>query len=471
MSPIHKPGRVWFDSGMKSSLKLALPAVTTILVLSCAAGAQTPPAAGQPQPSSSPWTGFYAGLAFGAGGTFNRLDAGAPGLNLALHGAGETGVLGSVYGGLDYQVTERGVLGLMAEATYAGFNGTATASSPFAAAQVNQSSGFGWAVLARAGFLADAATLLYLAGGYAGQVITTTGTDRVGATSASLSTSNTMNGWTFGPGFETIVANNLSAKLEYRYSQFGAQQIGGSGISMAPSTHAVRAGLSYRFGGLGVVSSPASFGGGYQRFNWTGVYLGGALGGGLGFAQSSSRVGAISAGFNGGSQGLLGGFLAGGDWQFAPQALIGIMADYTFQGLSGGNNLSSPLGSVYETIDQNRQWSVMGRLGWLAVPSTLVYAAAGLTQLNVRATAGATAGGASLFAQRDVAFSGFTVGGGIETVVTGGWTTRLEYRFGQFEQKEVLPGVLYQPSNHTIRAGISYKFGIGSAPSTALASD
>lgn len=470
-SSIHKPRRVCSDFEMKSRFTLALPALATVLAMSCPAGAQTPSATGQPGPSASPWTGFYAGIAFGAGGAFNRLDAGAPGLNLALHGAGESGVLGSLYGGLDYQLTERGIVGLMAEATYAGFNGTATASSPLASAQVNQNSGFGWAVLARAGFLADAATLLYLAGGYAGQIVTTTGTDRVGATSASLSTSNAMNGWTFGPGFETMLGNNLSAKLEYRYSQFGRQQIGSSGISMTPSTHAVRAGLSYRFGGLGVVSSPASFAGGYQRFNWTGVYLGGALGGGLGFAQASSRVGAVSAGFNGGSQGLLGGFLAGGDWQFSPQALVGIMADYTFQGLSGGNNLASPLGSVYETIDQNRQWSVMGRLGWLAVPSTLVYAAAGFSQLNIRATAGANVGGAALFAQRDVAFSGFTVGGGIETVVTGGWTTRLEYRFGQFEQKEVLPGVLYQPSNHTIRAGISYKFGIGSAPSTALASD
>ena len=109
---------------------------------------------------------------------------------------------------------------------------------------------------------------------------------------------------------------------------------------MEPSTHAIRAGLSYRFGGLGVVSSDQSFAGSYQRFNWTGVYLGGAVGGGMGFAQTNTFAGTTSTSFNSGSQGLLGGFFAGGDWQFSPQALVGVMADYTFQGISGGINLN-----------------------------------------------------------------------------------------------------------------------------------
>ena len=47
----------------------------------------------------------------------------------------------------------------------------------------------------------------------------------------------------------------------------------------------------------------------------------------------------------------------------------------------------------------------------------------------------------------------------------------LEYRFSQFESKEVLPGVTYQPSNHTVRAGIAYKFGVGGGTSTARAED
>ncbi len=349
------------------------------------------------------WTGFYVGAAFGAGGTFNRLDIGGPGLNTSVHGGGQSGVLGSIYGGVDYQITQRGLVGLLAEASYAGLNGSVSASAPGAFAQVNQNTGFGWAVLLCAGFLADPSTLLYFTGGYAGHIVNTNGTVAVPGGTARFSTNNTMNGWTFGPGFETMLTNKLSAKLEYRYSQFGRQTIGSTGISMEPSTRAIRAGLSYRFGGLGVVSSDQSFAGSSQPFNWTGVYLGGAVGGGLGFAQTS---------FNSGSQGLLGGFFGGGDWQFSPQALVGVMADYTFQGITGGINLTTPGGGAYATAEQNRQWSVMGRLGWLAAPSTLLYAAGGYSQLNVRASAGASLGGAMAFAQRDTSFSGFTVGPG-----------------------------------------------------------
>ena len=112
----------------------------------------------------------------------------------------------------------------------------------------------------------------------------------------------------------------------------------------------------------------------------------------------------------------------------------------------------------------------MGRIGYLPVPSTLIYAAGGFAQLNIHATASvALAGGGTAFAARDTPFNGFTVGPGIETVITGGWTTRLEYRFSQFEYKEPALGATMQPSNHTIRAGLSYKFGVGSNIGTAPA--
>lgn len=103
----------------------------------------------------------------------------------------------------------------------------------------------------------------------------------------------------------------------------------------------------------------------------------------------------------------------------------------------------------------------MARLGFLPVPSTLVYAAGGYAGENVITQALAVAGGASLYGSQDVSMSGWTVGPGIETVVTGGWTTRLEYRYSQFEQKQLVNGVTLQPSSHTIRAGLSYKFGVG----------
>ncbi len=450
-------------------MRKSVVACIVIVSVAAPAAAQTPPVAIPAKDFGPVWTGFYVGAAFGAGGAVNKLDATVPGVSTTFDGGGGSGVLGSIYGGVDYQLTQRGVIGLLAELSYSGFQGSASAQVPAAAANVNMNTGLGWAVLARAGVLANPSTLLYLAGGYAGQNIHADGFATGGGQAASFSTDQTVNGWTIGPGVETMLGRNLSAKLEYRYSQFGRTTLAGSNVGLTPTNHAVRAGITYRFGGLGVVDSGEQAPPAPTHVNWTGVYGGVAAGAGMGFGRVNATAGGGSAGFDSGGQGLLGGVFAGGDYQFSPYALVGVMGDFTWTGIQSTLNINAPGGSAFVSAAQNRQWSVMGRVGFLPVPSTLIYAAGGYSQLNVHATASTTLGGA--FASRDTEFSGFTVGPGIETVITGGWTTRLEYRYSQFEQKDVAFGVSMQPSNHTIRVGLSYKFGVGDSQSTAQASE
>ena len=362
---------------------------------------------------------------------------------------------------------------MLAELSYSGFQGAASAQVPGANATLNRTSGLGWALLARAGVLANPTTLLYMTGGYAGQNLHTDGAVAAGGVAASFSNDQTVNGWTLGPGFETMLGRNWSGKLEYRYSQFGRTTVGGGTVGLTPSTHAVRAGITYRFGGLGVASSDEETPPGPSVVNWTGIYAGAAAGGGMGFGRINAAAGGASNSFDGAGQGLLGGFFAGGDYQFSPQALVGVMGDFTWTSLQSALTINAPGGgSASLSAAANRQWSVMGRIGYLPVPSTLLYAAAGFTQVNVHATASAVLpGGAMPFASSDTTLNGFTVGPGIETVITGGWTTRLEYRFSQFEQKDLAIGVNMQPSNHTIRAGLSYKFGMGSGTSVAQSAD
>src|SRR5262245_31530542 len=136
------------------------------VAVSHAASAQTQPVAIPAKDFGPVWTGFYVGAAFGAGGQVNRLNTNTAGVNTTFDGAGQSGVLGSIYGGVDYQITQRGIVGLLGELSYAGFQGAANAQVPGASANVNMNSGFGWAVLARVGFLASPSTLLYLTGGY-----------------------------------------------------------------------------------------------------------------------------------------------------------------------------------------------------------------------------------------------------------------------------------------------------------------
>jgi outer membrane immunogenic protein len=420
--------------------------------------AATPAAAQAPAATDigSAWTGFYVGAAFGAGGATNTLNASTPGLITTYDGAGASGVLGSVHGGFDYRITERGVIGLLGELTYSGLQGFASVHVPGASASVNMNTGLGWAVLARASVLASPSTLLYLVGGYTGQNVHGDGFTTMGGTVASFSSDQTVNGWTIGPGIETLLAGNWSAKLEYRYSQFGQTTLAGGNVALMPSNQVVRAGLSYRFGGLGVASSdapptPAA----PINVNWTGLYAGVAGGAGVSFGKVDS--GPATGSFNSASQALLGSVFAGADYQFAPSALVGVMGDIAWTGLQATLNIATPAGSTYLTATINRQWSVMGRVGWLPTPSTLIYAAAGYSEGNLFSSAASP----GAFSTRTNTFGGFTVGPGIEMAVSGGWTTRLEYRFTQFEQKDFFGGVSLQPSNHTIRVGLSYKLGFG----------
>lgn len=433
------------------------------------------PAAVQAQQVATPagdfgpaWNGFYVGGAFGAGGVVNNVDTNNGAVGAGFNGSGGSGVLGSIYGGVDYQIAPRGVIGVLAEATLSSISSTVSATVPGASASLTSQPNFGWAVLARAGLLANSSTLLYLVGGYTGQNVRNSGTATAGGVTASFSREDAFHGWTFGPGFESMLGDGWSTKLEYRYSQYGRQQTS-TNIFAQPSTHTVRAGLSYKFGGLG---SGASEGRTFNepQTNWTGIYAGVAAGAGLSFSPTTATTGggAASATFDTGGQGLLGGVFIGADYQFARRALVGIMGDFTWTGMQGTSTITTPGGSAYTAISPNREWAVMGRLGYLATPSTLLYGAVGYTGMNVKSTATAVlAGGNTLFGERDTTVNGWAVAPGIETVITGGWTTRLEYRYSQYEQKQVVAGVTTQPSTHTIRLGIAYKLGLGGNKSVA----
>jgi outer membrane immunogenic protein len=58
-------------------------------------------------------------------------------------------------------------------------------------------------------------------------------------------TSATHTGWTAGVGVEYMLTNQLSANLEYRYSDYGSQNYGASSQHLTDST--VRIGLNYHF--------------------------------------------------------------------------------------------------------------------------------------------------------------------------------------------------------------------------------
>src|SRR5258708_16949448 len=106
----------------------------------------------------------------------------------------------------------------------------------------------------------------------------------------------------------------------------------------------------------------------------------------MGFGRLNAVAGGpggAAAGFDSGGQGLLGSVFAGADYQFSPYALVGVMGDFTWTGIQSSFSIMAPGSSAFVSAEANRQWSVMGRAGYLPVPSTLIYAAGGYNPLQL----------------------------------------------------------------------------------------
>jgi outer membrane immunogenic protein len=406
-----------------------------------------------PSPS---WTGFYAGVGFGAGGSLRRATGNAGAASLNVDGVGGEGVLASIYGGGDYQVLPRAVVGLLAEGTWSNIASSLSATVPGANANINSQADLGLAVLVRGGVLVTPSSLLYLLGGYAGQNFHTSGNGAAGGASLSTVRDDWFNGWTVGGGFETLLRGGWSAKLEYRFTQFEQKFIAGPNFTFAPFLHTARLGLAYRFGAGGTESSeaPASSGG----RSWTGIYGGVAGGGGLMANRLSASFLAANANMDNAGQGLLGSVLLGGDYQLNDDFVVGVMGDLTWPGMQSVLTVGAGGASATTTTHTNMGWNLLGRVGWLATPSTLLYALGGYSNQSFTTT-GYAGSGAVLFSSED-RLSGFVVGPGLEFIIAPGWSTRLEYRYSQYETRTLLNGVTMQPTTHTIRAGLSYKFGV-----------
>lgn len=71
-------------------------------------------------------------------------------------------------------------------------------------------------VTARAGYLVTPKTLVYLRGGYANESIRTSVAGAGGAVTAD----ENRDGWLVGAGVERAITHNISARLEYRYTDF-----------------------------------------------------------------------------------------------------------------------------------------------------------------------------------------------------------------------------------------------------------
>ncbi len=171
------------------------------------------------------WEGPYLGAMGGAGWLRSELDFGA---SRTTHT--ETGGLLGGFAGYNMQLNNNIVLGLEGDFSY-NWNKATRSGTDF---------GTDWqgSVRARAGYAIDDNALVY---GAAGWTVTRGYIDPPAASRGE----KTMNGYTLGLGLDYKFTNNMFARAEYRFNDFGSERI--KGVDFNPQQHQVILGVGYKF--------------------------------------------------------------------------------------------------------------------------------------------------------------------------------------------------------------------------------
>jgi outer membrane immunogenic protein len=407
------------------------------------------------------WTGPYLGVYAGVAATRSRsLDPdGAPPGVIEHTGAGFTG---GGTAGYNWQLNfgifgNKFLVGLEGDI---GYFDTSRRAVDWADQNLTYDSKTSWLGTARGRVgLTDGPNLSYVTAGYAAvgvkdiNVHTANGTE--------VSSSKTRGGYVIGSGTETMLGGGWTAKTEYLYVNAGKGDTltnAANGFSLQTDQHRYytqRFGVNYLFG--------AGKSGPLPQNNWNGFYAGVVGGGALasvrgtgldGTAANAGEIGNNGSGFSAGGQ-------AGWNWMIGPRVVVGVEGDISYLGIDHSSSNFNNLNAVYG-LDTSWIGTVRGRLAYNTGPA-LLYATAGGAWVNVKESLGAAAGTASA----SKTLSGWTVGGGIETVLWGNWSTKTEYLLVDVGNGSQLTGVgsgfvlTADHQYHLFRSALVYRFAGG----------
>ena len=212
-------------------------------------------------------------------------------------------------------------------------------------------------------------------------------------------------------------------------------------------------------------------------WRWTGFYFGVNAGYGIGQNQTTETVnGVLGLGnllltdHTLAPQGFVGGGQIGYNWQFAPNWLLGVEAD--FQGTSQKDSSCTfecgiaPLNASQKMpwfgtararlgyVNGDYLWYVTGGGAWAKIDSDYSVSGFGIS------------GDSASFSETK---GGFAVGGGVETHLAGNWTAKLEYLYvdlGTITNTYATPNSFGAGSSLTVdskirdnivRVGLNYK--------------
>jgi outer membrane immunogenic protein len=189
-------------------------------------------------------------------------------------------------------------------------------------------------------------------------------------------------------------------------------------------------------------------------YNWTGFYIGGHIGGA--FAGDNSLQGSDGR--------FLGGVHGGFDYQFATNWVMGVEAQYSWLG-TNNNGVLFPGGTLI-TNNNDQLGSVTGRLGYAWGPA-LLYAKGGYAWRDNNNFNVSNGGVPVAFTTDANHRDGYTVGAGLEYMFAPNWSAKVEYQYYNFGSTSFtsgpaeIVGTRYRDDEHTVKAGLNYRFGWG----------
>src|SRR6201994_1319797 len=221
-------------------------------------------------------------------------------------------------------------------------------------------------------------------------------------------------------------------------------------------------------------------------WTWTGLYLGGHIGGAGGVEQFADPAGAGIYGGSTRTEALLGGGQIGYNWQ-APNTnwVLGVEAEAGVLSAGGTGTCLASSGlfiSANCRVRPDATGSVTARAGFATGPHgrTLVYVKGGGAWLNDRIDITTNGLYPPQNTNLEAARFGWTVGTGVERALTPAWSLRLEYDYAKFGDlntdtpasfRKVIPGspFAYVPTAsgttttnldmHHVKLGLNYKIG------------
>ncbi len=206
--------------------------------------------------------------------------------------------------------------------------------------------------------------------------------------------------------------------------------------------------------------------------SWMGFYLGAGGGYGSWSDPKSSEV-AFLRGFPNpydllaaGGKGGFGTVILGYDYQIGDHWVAGAYADFDLASIDG--TLQDMFNEETGTRRLQHAWYAGARLGYLLMPSSLLYGTGGYTAASFSGTTLNVITGPPFSPGIDSlpgnSPGGWFAGGGIETQIAQGWSIRGEYRYANYGSVNLTAAnsgaiISLHPTVQTFRVDLVYKIG------------